>query len=213
MAPLFLLEKSFCNKGFGSAWKCDSFTTSYEIYYQGISKMSLEWYALRSKPNKEEALWRELCARSFEVFYPQITVHPSNPRARKIKPYFPGYLFVNLDLSMVGFSALAWMPHSYGLIFFESVPAAVPEVLINALRRRVDQVNAAGGELFEGLKTGEIVAIQAGPFSGYDAIFDARLPGSERVRVLLKLLNKQQIPLVLAAGYIQRKKSPFKTGR
>ena len=74
--------------------------------------MSGLWYALRSKPNKEEALWRELLAGSYEVFYPQLHVQPVNPRSRKVRPYFPGYLFINIDLLTVGYSALAWMPYS-----------------------------------------------------------------------------------------------------
>jgi len=166
--------------------------------------MSGQWYALRSKPNKEEALSRELLARSYEVFYPQIHVQPVNPRSRTVRPYFPGYLFINIDLSVVGFSALAWMPHSYGLVFFGSEPASVPETLIAGLRRHLEGINSAGGELFDGLKPGEPVSIEAGPFAGYEAIFDARLPGSQRVRVLLKLLNKNQVPLELPAGQVNR---------
>ncbi len=166
--------------------------------------MSELWYALRSKPNKEEALWRELTARNYEVFYPQLHVQPVNPRSRKVLPYFPGYLFIDIDLLAVGYSALAWMPYSSGLVSFDAEPANVPELLIAALRRHVDVVNAAGGELFDGLKQGEVVFIQDGPFAGYEAIFDARLPGSERVRVLLKLLNKGQMPLELPAGQIKR---------
>ena len=70
----------------------------------------------------------------------------------------------------------------------------------------MDEINAAGGELFYGLKSGDMVTIQDGPFRGYDAIFDARLSGEERVRVFLKLLNKQHFPLELSARQIQRKK-------
>ena len=166
--------------------------------------MSEQWYAFRSKPNKEDALCRELLARRYEVFYPQIHVQPVNPRSHKVRPYFPGYLFINIDLTVVGLSALAWMPYSYGLVFFGAEPALVPDGLITALRRHVEAVNAAGGELFDGLKHGEEVSIQAGPFTGYEAIFDVKLAGSERVRVLLKLLNKNRIPLELPAGQIKR---------
>lgn len=45
--------------------------------------------------------------------------------------------------------------------------------------------------------------IQARPFAGYEAIFDARLSGCERVRVRLKLIIKQQIPLDLPSGQVQ----------
>jgi transcription antitermination factor NusG len=169
--------------------------------------MEMQWYALHSKPNKEENLWQELCSRGYEVFYPQIRVQPVNPRARKRRPYFPGYLFVRVDLLTVGFSALAWMPFSTGPVCFDLQPSPISEELIHILQHRVEQINAAGGELFDSLRHGEVVQIEAGPFAGYEAIFDARLPGSERVRVLLKLLSRQQVPLVLPAGLIHPKKS------
>ena len=60
--------------------------------------MSYQWYALRSKSRKEDAVWRQLQSQGYEVFYPCLRVHPVNPRSRKIVPYFPGYLFVEVDL-------------------------------------------------------------------------------------------------------------------
>jgi transcription antitermination factor NusG len=167
--------------------------------------MTLQWYALRSKPNREDALWREAGARGFQVYYPRVRVQPVNPRARKVKAYFPGYMFVQADMSVVGFSTFAWLPYSNGLVFCGSEPSPVPEALVNAIRRHLDGVNAAGGELFAGLKTGDVVSIQDGPFAGYEAIFDSRLPGNQRVRVLLQLLTKQSVPLELPSGAIQRK--------
>lgn len=166
--------------------------------------MAKQWYGLRSKPNGEEALWREASARGFDIYFPRTRVHPVNPRARKTKAYFPGYMFVQTDIKAVGISAFAWMPYSNGLVSFGSEPASVSEVLINAIRRRVDEINAAGGELFDRLKRGESVTIRDGPFAGYEALFDMRVSGSERVRVLLKLLSRQQVPLELPAEQIQR---------
>ncbi len=166
--------------------------------------MGLQWYVLRSKPNKELALWRELSARGWESFYPQLHVRPVNPRSRKIRPYFPGYLFLQADIEQVGTSALQWLPFSSGLVSFDGLPAMVPENLIQAIRRHVDQINAAGGEQFLDLKQGETVMIQGGPFDGYEAIFDTRLAGTERVRVLLKLLRARQMNVELPAAQIQR---------
>lgn len=165
----------------------------------------LNWYVMRSKPNKEAALWRELCARRLDSFYPRLRVHPVNPRSRTLRPYFPGYLFLHADLDEVGFTAVQWMPFSMGLVSFDHEPAMVSDSLIHALRRRVDEIEAAGGEIFDNLKKGDPVLIQDGAFAGYEAIFDARLPGSERVRVLLSLMNRRQVPLELKTGQIQRK--------
>ena|SRR3972149_3849647 len=170
--------------------------------------MARYWYALRSKPRKEEVLWRQLHAQEFEVFFPRLKVQPVNPRSRKLRPYFPGYMFVSVDIEVVGLSTFQWMPHAIGLVSFDGEPASVPENFIYAIRKRVEEIAAAGGELFDGLKQGDPVKISSGPFSGYEALFDTRLPGSERVRVLLKMLSDRRIPIELNAGQIERKRKP-----
>lgn len=168
--------------------------------------MSQYWYALRSKPRKEEALWRQVRAKGVEIFFPRLKVNPVNPRAKKWKPYFPGYMFVHVDLEDLGRSTFRWMPHSLGLVTFGDEPARVPKNLIHAIRRKVEEIAEAGGEVFQGLKKGDEVRIHDGPFEGYKAIFDDRLPGSERVRVLLKLLDDKRIPVELSAGQIEQTK-------
>ena len=168
--------------------------------------MSLRWYVFRSKPHKEMVLWRELTARGFECFYPQLHVQPVNPRSRKIKPYFPGYLFLHIDIDQVGASTLQWMPFSNGFVAFEEVLATVPDTFIEAIRWHIDEINTLGGEQLAGLKQGETVVIQGGPFDGYEAIFDSRVLGRERVRVLLKLLQVRQLNVELPTTQIQRKK-------
>jgi transcriptional antiterminator RfaH len=168
--------------------------------------MAVSWYVLHSKPRKEELLAEQLELRKIETFAPSIRVQVVNPRARKVRPYFPGYIFVRTDLEKIALSTLHYVPGSTGLITFGGAPAYVPDGLIHAIRQRVDEINSAGGELFDVLKTGETVVIHSGPFSGYEAIFDHRLPGTERVRVLLKLLRNRQMPVDLPAGHIRPKK-------
>ena len=168
--------------------------------------MSINWYVLHSKPNKEELLWEQLGIRKVEAFYPRIRVQPVNPRSRKVKAYFPGYVFVHVDLELVGLSALQWMPGATGFVSFDSQPSIVPDELILAVKKKVDEINAAGGELLHDLKQGDLVEIQSGPFAGYEAIFDVRLAGSERVRVLLKLLQGRAAKMEIPAALLELKK-------
>ncbi|MEJ2353879.1 MAG: transcription termination/antitermination NusG family protein, partial [Anaerolineales bacterium] len=72
--------------------------------------MSAHWYAMRSKPRKEEVLWRQLSAQGYEVYFPRLRVNPVNPRSKKLRAYFPGYMFINVDLEEVGRSTFKWMP-------------------------------------------------------------------------------------------------------
>lgn len=169
--------------------------------------MDKAWYALRCKPRKEDVVWQQVRSQGIESFFPRIKVVPVNPRSKKLKPYFPGYLFVEIDLEIVGHSTFQWMPHTLGLVSFGGEPAVVPENLIFAIRSRVEEINKSGGEVFDGLQSGDVIRIRNGPFAGYEAIFDDRLPGNIRVRVLLELLgSRRQVPLVLDAGQIERKK-------
>ena len=166
--------------------------------------MTASWYALRSKPRKEDVVWRQVLARGFETYYPRLRVQPVNPRSRKIKPYFPGYLFVHIDLEETGLSAFKWMPHTLGLVSFGGEPAVVPENLIFDIRKRIDRINKEGGEVLEGLKPGDEVRVIDGPFRGYEAIFDYKLPVNVRVKILLELLgNQRRVPLEIDSGSIQ----------
>jgi transcription antitermination factor NusG len=144
-------------------------------------------------------------ACEIEVFYPRLQVKPVNPRSSKIRPYFPGYMFVYVDLDEIGTNMLQWMPGALGLVFYGNEPVPVQEELINAIRNRVEAVNTSCDEWLSGLKPGDTVRVTAGPFAGYEGIFDVRLAGSERVRIFLSLLKQQQKKLELPATDIQLK--------
>ena len=149
-------------------------------------------------------LWRQVQAQGFEVFYPRLHVDPVNPRARKVRPYFPRYLFLQADLYAVGTSTFQWMPGAIGLVSFGGVPAPVPGILIEAIRLNVDTVNAAGGEIWSHFQVGDRVRVQEGLFAGYEGILDARLNGKDRVRVLLQLLNSRVLSVELRLGQLSR---------
>lgn len=168
--------------------------------------MSVSWYAIRSKPNKEDFLAGQLEAYGVEVFYPRIFVKTVNPRARKVRPYFPSYLFVHVDLEKVSTSTLRWMPGAVSLISFDGEPAPVPDLLIATIKRQIEFINAAEKKFVDELQPGDAVLVQDGPFAGYEAIFDGRISGRDRVRVLLNFLQKRQVPIDLREQQIGRLK-------
>jgi len=167
----------------------------------------LHWYVFQSKPRKEPLLCEQLQLNNIDTFFPCIHVRPVNPRARKIKPYFPGYVFGRLDLEHAGRSVLDWIPGVVGIVNLGGEPATISDHLINTLRKHVETINASNRNLSKSFQTGDLVAIHEGAFAGYEAIFDARLPGRDRVEVLLKMIQGSQIRVELPVEQITLRKS------
>lgn len=168
--------------------------------------MAYSWYAIRSKPNKEDFLAGQLQSHAVEIYFPVLRVDPVNPRSRKFRPYFPNYLFVHVDLDVINVSDLRWMPGASSLVSFDGEPASVPDLLISSIKKQVDQHNEIVHDQKKNFTKGDIVRIHDGPFAGYEGIFDTHISGQDRVRVLLSLLKNRQIPVEIDGRQIRRMK-------
>jgi len=164
----------------------------------------LRWYVLRSKPRKESALTRFARQNGHEVFFPSIPTRPVNPRASRIAPYFPGYLFVHTDLRVAGEAAFHWMPYSAGLVQVGGEPGAVQDLVVRGIAARVREIWGGGDLLPDRFRHGDRVVVRQGAFEGYQALFDARLPGTERVRVLLRMLSDRYVPVEVGLELLER---------
>ncbi len=167
--------------------------------------MATNWYVMQSKPHKETQLCAYLESNGFEVFYPTLEVQPVNPRSAKIRPLFPRYMFVHTDLEKVGVSDLMWTPFAIGLVQFDGYVAPVRDAVIHAIQRQVREIQVAGGLVLKDLKQGDPVRITEGPLAGYEALFDMRLQGSDRVQILLDMLGRQ-VKTQINIGLIEKKR-------
>ena len=175
--------------------------------------MCKQWYALHTKPHKERQVASLLRSRNMEIFLPLVHVNPVNPRSARERPYFPNYLFAHVDLDVTGVSALQWTPGLLRMVEFGGVLGTVPGTLIAQLKRRLNEIRAVGGLALQGLRAGDRVQVTSGPLQGYEGVFDARLSGADRVRVLLELLCDLQqrrrsgartVPVELDVGNIAK---------
>lgn len=165
--------------------------------------MSEQWYVLNVKPHKERTVYNYLQSRNLNVYFPRYRVDPVNPRAAKVRPYFPGYMFVNINLDDEGDNALRWTPGTRGLVRFGNEPATVPDNLIHELRKRLSLMETMK-ERQNRLEPGDRVRIVNGPFAGYEAIFDTRLSGKDRVQVLLAYLHSRPQRLNLNVNDLEK---------
>ena len=150
-----------------------------------------QWYAAQTKPHKE-FMARDALSRidEVQVYLPILRVNPVNPRARKRRPFFPGYLFIHVDLAEVGISAIQWTPGLVRILGTEGQPYSISADVVEGIRGRVQQSQREqvhGGISF---RQGDLVRITSGPFDGCEGMFDTALGGKTRARILVEFLGR-----------------------
>lgn len=168
--------------------------------------MNKLWYVLQSKPNKEEFLTGQLEARNVEYYFPILRVKPVNPRSRKYKPYFNGYIFFHSDLNEDEFVNYERIPGVQKIVHVGGEVAYVPDNILQAIRNKLDIINNRKTDQSDKWKRGEIIDVQSGPFEGYEAIFDESITGTQRVIVLLNMLQGRKLKVEMNENFIGKKK-------
>ena len=163
----------------------------------------IRWYVMQSKPRKEIFLRERLRIQRIEVYLPSLRVQPVNPRARKEQPFFPGYLFIHVDLEQISLSELRRIPGATGIVSFGGEPATIGDSLIRTMQVQIEDVIESNDQYADRFQSGDLVVINDGPFANFKAMFDCRLSGQDRVRVLLELLQGQKMRLELSAKQLQ----------
>lgn len=150
------------------------------------------WYVLKTKPSREFVVREQLVARGIESYLPLWKPAQLNNLDKKLKPYFPSYMFAKVDLELVSLSSLKYLPGVNHLLLCDGLPIRVEQSVIDAIVARVSLLeNSVTDTIGKVLVHGDKVRITGGVLEGYDAIFDRRLAGGDRVRVLIDFLQKR----------------------
>lgn len=147
------------------------------------------WYALQTKPKAEYQVADLLRLRDLEVYLPEIKYRKTRKPAKN-QPFFPNYLFLRADLTVVELSTIQWTPGLLRLISFDNEPVPVPIEIIDLIRQKLEALNRNGGTPRHDFTPGETVQITDGPFEDMVAIFDQPTSSADRVRVLLEFLGR-----------------------
>ena len=108
-------------------------------------------------------------------------------RTKKLEPLFPGYLFVNLEQTDPMWAKLRSTRGILRIVSFANKPAAIPDDVIKHIKDSLHTVAEQGG-----IKPGQAVDLEDGPFKGISAIFQA-YDGEERAIVLISFMQKEQM--------------------
>ena len=148
------------------------------------------WYVVHTLPACEIRAQLQLGNQGFRTFLPkrQKTVRHARKLTTVIAAFFPGYLFVILDLTRDRWRSINGTFGVASLVMQGSQPHPVPDGILETLISSVDSRGLL--RVDGGLKVGASVRLGTGPFAERLAVLK-HLDDTGRVRVLLSLLGRQ----------------------
>ena len=154
-------------------------------------KKCLNWFALLTRSNFEQTVYKGISGKSIDVFLPR-TKKKSKRKDRTMMievPLFPGYLFVRSTLEASDQLNILKTTGAVRLLGNTRGPVPIPDSQINSLQLMTN----ANMDLITGssmlLKKGDPVMILEGPMAGLKGEF-TRHKGMGRVIIKIDLLGQ-----------------------
>jgi len=164
-----------------------------------------KWFAVQTSPNREKLASFHLRNQAFLTFLPVRRV--TRRHARRIdtvlRPFFPGYLFISLNIDVQRWRSVNGTVGVARLIAHGEVPTAIPTGIIEAL---LDSCGVDGTVRWRpDLCLGDSVKVIEGPLTGFVGQVE-RLDDAGRVRVLLEVMGGR-VPMLLSHDCVARANS------
>lgn len=158
-----------------------------------VKKMHRFWYAIRTKPNKENVAAFNFQNQGYETYLPRISkiIRHARQASTVQRPLFPGYLFIHLSPA----AECQWhsITSTYGTIgpvkFGDQYPVVPDQVIdrLHALENRKGFIDTTSFE--KTYKPGQKIRLIADELEGLEGIFYAQ-SGSDRSLILLDFLGR-----------------------
>lgn len=148
------------------------------------------WYLAQFKPNSHNIAERNLSRQGFRTFLPMQdeTRRAHGKFITRMRPLFPGYIFVALDPTKGGWSAVNSTNGISRLVSLGAEPTPVHGGLVSEIMQRCDH----DGKLLpqQHFRHGDRVTVSKGPFTDFVATIESVSP-DRRVYVLIELMGAQ----------------------
>lgn len=149
-----------------------------------------QWFVVRTKVGQEDkAVWH-LKNQKFDVYLPKYCkkVHHARKTKSYLRPLFPGYLFIKIDIDRQPWRSINGTIGVIGLLQFGATPQHISSELIDEIRTREENgvVNISPA----GFVKGEAVHACGGALAEYTAFFEEHLD-EKRVVLLLNLMGRE----------------------
>lgn len=146
------------------------------------------WYAIYTKPKKEDSVAFQLQNIGIEVLNPKLRLkkYKSNRFIEVIETLFPCYLFAHFDKEK--YAHLITYTRGVRYIVGKTNPVLVRDEVINTIKEGMEEGNVIVMKPQQ-FRQGDKVSIKEGPFKEFRGIFEREIRGPERVMILLSTLN------------------------
>jgi transcriptional antiterminator RfaH len=152
------------------------------------------WYAIRTKPNREQLARQNYLHQSFCVYLPllQTTRRHARRTEKVLRPVFPGYLFLHLAPNERNWPVISSTRGALGPVSFGKEFIPVPDWVISTLRAKENEQGlfTPGTLEKDKLRPGcpiEVTLDGGGTAQGLFCSFS----GKDNVEILLDILRRQ----------------------
>ena len=162
------------------------------------------WYAVCCKPRQESVAEENLLRQGFRTYLPRISMRQRR-RGRwveTVEVLFPRYIFIHVDPERRSMASVRSTRGVTGLVRFGGQPAVVPDVVMDALKRREDVASGMHMDDRPAFSAGDAVKLVDGPLAGMEGVFTEK-DGDKRVIILLELLGKAN-KISISSDWIDR---------
>jgi transcriptional antiterminator RfaH len=147
------------------------------------------WFAVNTQPSSETRACVNLERQGWQTFCPRTyrTIRSGRRVKTELRPFFPGYVFVSLDLRVDGWRSVGSTFGVRAIVRNGDQPTAVPEGIVEGLMAMTQE---DGRIVFTAdMQPGDKVKFLSGPFAEMIGSLE-RLDANGRVMVLLDLLGR-----------------------
>jgi transcriptional antiterminator RfaH len=150
------------------------------------------WYAVNTHPREEFKALTHLQRQEYQAYLPRYAKKIRHARKveQVIRPFFPRYLFVNLDLGITGWRSIRSTIGVTDIVCFGGHPAPLPAGVVETLQSQQDADGHLKFVRQNALKPGDSVVVLSGPFARQLGLCDG-VSDNERVAILLDLLGRK----------------------
>jgi len=179
-----------------------------------MSETSKQWYVLRAITGHEKKIKQhiesEVLSRGLQEFVSQILIPiekvyqiRNGKKVSKEKNFYPGYVFVEADLSQGEVKHL--LRHTPGVLGFlgNNSPQSLRPSEVMRLLGKVDELSEMEEELVSSYIVGESITVIDGPFNSFSGIIEEINNEKKKLKVTVKIFGRKT-PLELGFNQVTK---------